>query len=290
MEKLHSALRWLDRWGKSVITVVAAALAFGGAFWGSLVDDSDPVLRWVLFGVGLVGAVTAALVPIVESRQLRSRIKGLETDVARVRRQGQQAEADAKLEGRKEFLVALEAGILPLLEKLGTLVRARRAPTKAVLASDLKGLAFSALKEVIDPSIPRLRANYFKLRFSDPGDAMYLQEAGSTATAPRQRFDLTSGTAESDAILEMLAQNKFVFTDDCVENPPAGFDATRERSYRTFISATASDGVEVDGMLTVDSPVAGSLTGADATLVQLVATIIAISEAVKDGKKDDAED
>ncbi|XKH55532.1 hypothetical protein LG293_09670 [Citricoccus nitrophenolicus] len=190
MEKLHDALRWLERWWKSVITVVAAALAFGGAFWGSLVGDNDPILRWVLFVIGLIGAITAAAVPIGESRQLRSRIRGLETDVARVKRQGQQAEAQAKLEGRKEFLVALEAGILPLLEKLGTLVRARRAPTRAVLASDLKGLAFSALKEVIDPSIPRLRANYFKLRFSDPGDAMYLQQAGSTATAPRERFGL----------------------------------------------------------------------------------------------------
>lgn len=51
---------------------------------------------------------------------------------------------------------------------------------------------------------------------------MCLQEAGSTATAPRQRFDLTSGTAESDAILEMLAQDKFVFTDDCVESADSG--------------------------------------------------------------------
>ena len=87
----------------------------------------------------------------------------------------------------------------------------------------------------------------------------------------------------------MLAQGSYVFTPDCVEQPPAGFDTTRERVYRTFISAAASDGMDVDGMISVDSPEAGSLTDADATVVQLVATIIAISEAVRDGKKNDAE-
>lgn len=192
MENLQKALRWLERWGKSVMTVIAAGLAFGGAFWGALVGDDQPVMRLALFGVGLVGALTAALVPIVESKQLRSRIEGLETDVRRVKRQGAQAVEEAKLVGRTEFLFALEVAVLPLLEKLGNVVRARRAPTKAVLAADLKGLAFSALKEVIGPSIPRLRANYFKLKFSEAGNALYLQAAGSTATAPRERFDLES--------------------------------------------------------------------------------------------------
>lgn len=250
--------------------------------------EDDPVAQGWLLVLGLVGTCLAVAFPIAEARESHSKIAELEKNLTDAKAAQTKAVEDAKREGRAEFLLILDFAIRPLLEKLGPLVRSRLVATKNKLATELKGMAISALKEVIDPSIRRLRANYYKLEY--PGGRPILQDAISTATAPRSRFDLGDETVESDAILAMLASSDYVFTADWEEDPPPGFDVTKKRSYRTFISASASDGMDVDGMISVDSPEAGSLTEADATLVQLVGTIIAISEAVRDGKKNDTED
>ncbi|GAA1337725.1 hypothetical protein GCM10009611_04420 [Arthrobacter roseus] len=264
-------------------------MAFAGAFWGALVESDDTLRSW-LFLAGLLGALTAVVMPINETRATHRKIAALKADLETERTTGVQAVDDAKREGREEFLLVVDFAIRPLLEKLGPLVRSRWAATRNDLATQLKLTALSALKEVIDPSIPRLRANYFKLKYpSAEGQGPYLQDPASTATAPRDRFDLGDKSSESDAILEMLAKNDYIFTPDWVTDPPPGFGKARKRNYRTFISAAAYDGMDVDGMISVDSPEAGSLTDADAVVVQLVATIIAISEAVRDNKRNDTE-
>lgn len=273
MERLHGFVEWLGRWGKIVLAVLGAILAFGSAYWASLVED-DPTLQYWLFGIGIIGTGLAVTMPISEARASHRRITELEEDLA-----------EAKREGRQELLLVVDFVIRPLLEKLGILIRIELESAKNLLAAELKVLALSALKEVIGPKIPQLRANYFKLRYSSSGRGPYLQEPVSTATAPRQRFDLGDMSPESEAIFYMLVKTDYVFTPDCVEEPPVGFDTSKERAYRTFISASAYDGEDVDGMISVDSPEAGSLTEADAKVVQLVGTIIAISEAIRDGKR-----
>lgn len=288
VERLHGAVDWLGRWLKTVLAVFGAVLAFGAGFWAFSVEDDATRVAW-LFVVGVLGTLLAVIMPIWETRASHRRITILEGDLKDAEEREAQAAEDAKREGREEFLLVVDFAVRPLLEKLGPLVRSRLVTTKNRLATELKGMALSALKEVIDPSIPRLRANYFKVKYPPSGDGPYLQDPVSTATAPRDRFDLGNKSLESDAILDMLGQAGYVFTPDCIEEPPVGFDTTKERAYRTFISAAAYDGMDVDGMISVDSPESGSLTEADATVVQLVATIIAISEAVRDGKKNDTE-
>lgn len=275
MNILHKALDWLGRWGKTIISAAGAAVAFTGAYWGALIEG-NPVLQYAFFIGGLLGALTTVLVPIAETRAKNRKIIELETTVV-----------TAKGEGRQELILLMDYTLRPLLLSLGTVAQGRTPSKRSSMAEQLKMIGLIAIRGVISPSTDRLRANYYKLKYPEAGGS-YLLATGSTATAPRQRFELLSGTEEADALLEMLAQDTYVFTEDCVENPPKGFDPTRPRSYRTFISAAANDGIDVTGMVTVDSPDAGSLTEADATLVQLIATIISISEAIKDGKKADA--
>lgn len=276
MKRSHRVVDWFGRWLRTILGAVGALLAFGSAFWVFAVED-DPNLPLWLFIAGLVGTLLAVIMPVWETAANHRKITKLKGEVTA-----------AKREGRAELLLVVNFVIRPLLEKLGTLVRTRRGPDKAVLAAQLKVLALSALQSALDPSIPQLRANYFKLRYPTPNRPI-LQEPVSTATPPRDRFDLGDKSSESDAILDMLAKGGYVFTADCIKDPPVGFDTRRERAYRAFISAAASDGVEVDGMISVDSPKAGSLTEADATVVRLVANIIAISEAIQEGKKDDGD-
>lgn len=289
MQKLHEAVEFFGRWWKTFLTIVGAVMVFIAGFLAFL-GEHDPILRGWLIALGLVGTGLAVILPISETRATHRKMTALTADLDREKTSGAQAVEDAKREGREEFLLVVDFAIRPLLEKLGPLVRSRWAATRTNLATELKQTALSALKEVIDPSVPRLRANYFKLKYPPSQDqGPYLQDAASTATAPRDRFDLGNKSPESDAILEMLAKNGYIFTPDWVTDPPAGFDTTRQRSYRTFISAAASDGMDVDGMISVDSPESGSLSEADAVVVQLVGTIIAISEAVRDNKRNDTE-
>lgn len=229
--------------------------------------------RYYWLAIGIVGAVLAALPALIEKRAAERKITSLQREVV-----------DAKKQGRKDLLVIIDWALTPLVEQLGRLVRTSPGTTKRqLLASDFQTQALNTLKEVIDPSIPQLRANYFKLQY-DEDDNPFLQAVKSTAKPTRDSF--RTGTAEGDAVMDMLASAETVFCRDTSVDPPKGFDAGRRRDYKTFISATAFDGIEPDGMLTVDAPKSGTLTGADKGLVRLVAALVAISESVRDRKKD----
>jgi hypothetical protein len=286
---------WWKRWWHTVLAIVGTVLSFVGAYWGSYSgDDETPWKIWIFeipwqfvgFGLGVVGLTLASVLPVRETRFLNAKISALQADVERAEEEGREKVEQAKVEGREDFLLIVDFVLLPLLWNLGRLSRTQpRSRARKELAVEIRTLALNALKEVIDPAIPRLRANFYRLKYSS-SDQPYLAQAGSTATPPRQRFDLSRPGVESDALLDMLATGSYVFTNDCISDPPPGFDNSRPRSYETFISASASDGSEVVGMLTVDSPEAGSLTEADAVLVRLIATVVAIADAIAIGKRD----
>ncbi|MFJ4172224.1 GAF domain-containing protein [Paenarthrobacter sp. NPDC089714] len=295
MKRFLKLSAWWARWWHTLFAIVGTVMAFVGAYWGSYSgDDETPWKIWIFeipwqfvgFGVGIVGVTMAAVLPVRETRALNARISTLESDVSRAEEEGREKVDQAKVEGREDFLLIVDFVLLPLLRNLGRLSRTKpQSRARKELEVEIRTLALNALKEVIDPSIPRLRANFYRLKYSS-SDQPYLAQAGSTATPPRQRFDLSRPGTESDALLDMLATGSYVFTADCINDPPPGFDNTRPRSYETFISASASDGSEVVGMLTVDSPEAGSLTEADAVLVRLIATVVAIADAIAMGKRD----
>lgn len=285
MEKFQTFAAGLHRWAPTGFTILGTLLAFVGAYWGSYSgDDETPwkvlglEIPWqvVGFGVGILGVAMAAWLPIREARATHRQIADLNDQIDK-----------AKVDGREEFLLIVDFVLMPLIKKLGRLSRtAARSQARKTLATEIRGQALHALKEVIDPTIPRLRANYFKLEYSTRTGDPYLVEAGSTANPPRSRFDLMQSGEEADALLHMLAAGEYVFTHNCMTHPPSGFDNTRSRSYETFISAAATDGSDVVGMLTVDSPLAGSLTEADAVLVRLIATIVAIADSIAEGRRD----
>lgn len=295
MDRLGRLAGWWQRWCHTILAIAGTVLAFIGAYWGSYSgDDETPWIVWGLeipwqfvgFGVGIVGLAMASILPVRETQALNARITQLQREVDEARTDAAEQVEQARVDGREELLFIMDFVLLPLLRRLGPLTRtAPRSTARKTIATEIRMVSLAALKEVIDPAIPRLRANFFKLEYA-PDDSAYLVEAGSTATPPRQRFDLSTPGEEADALLEMLATGEYVFTRDCMLDPPKGFDGSRPRSYRTFISASATDGSEVMGMVTVDSPEIGSLTEGDAVLVRLIATVIAVADAIAEGKRD----
>lgn len=260
----------MRRWVWSGLSVIGAVAALVGPTVSGTVGEPE---RYIWLGAGVAGAVLATLPALVEKRAAERRIKSLQQDVV-----------NAKKQGRQDLLVIIDWALTPLVEQLGRLVRTGPNSTRRqLLASDFQTQALNTLKEVIDPSIPQLRANYFKLQY-DNDDNPVLLAVKSTAKPTRQSF--RTGTPDGDAVMDMLASAETVFCRDTALDPPQGFDVNRPRDYKTFISATAYDGVEPDGMLTVDAPKSGTLTGADKGLVRLVAALVAISESVRDRKKE----
>lgn len=112
---------WLGRWWKSIVVVVAAFAAFGGAFWGSLATETK--FQVLGFVIGGVGTLAAALVPIWETRQLHTQISDLQNDVATAQQEKREGIEEARREGREDFLLIVDFVLKPLLDKLGPLVR-----------------------------------------------------------------------------------------------------------------------------------------------------------------------
>lgn len=250
--------------------MLGAVAALVGPTVSGTVGEPD---RYLWLSLGIVGAVLATVPALVEKRVAERRISSLQQQVV-----------DAKKQGRIDLLLIIDWALTPLVEQLGRLVRTTPNSTRRqLLASDFQTQALNTLKEVIDPSIPQLRTNYFKLQYDD-NDNPILVAVKSTAKPTRQSF--RTGTSEGDAVMDMLAGTETVFCRDTAVDAPLGFDTSQTRDYRTFISATAFDGTEPDGMLTVDAPNSGTLTGADKGLVRLVAALVAISESIRDRKKE----
>lgn len=270
MSNIATKRGWFRRWVWSGLSVLGAVAALVGPTVSGTVGEPE---RFLWLAVGIVGAILATIPALLEKRTAERRITSLQGQVV-----------DAKKQGRKDLLVIIDWALTPLVEQLGRLVRTTPSShRRQLLASDFQTQALNTLKEVIDPSIPQLRANYFKLQY-DANDNPILVAVKSTAKPTRQSF--RTGTAEGDAVMDMLAGAETVFCRDTAVDAPPGFDASRVRDYKTFISATAFDGIEPDGMLTVDAPKSGTLTGADKGLVRLVAALVAISESIRDRKKE----
>jgi hypothetical protein len=59
------------------------------------------------------------------------------------------------------------------------------------------------------------------------------------------------------------------------EHPPPGWDASRRRSYETFISVPATIGDLAKGMITADAPKTGDLFEKDIAFLRVLGTIVA---------------
>lgn len=261
---------WLDTWWRLVGSVVGGIFALVGPYLGALSDNT--VLQGVGLVVGIIGLLIASILPIVEKNNSNREIAALKKDLV-----------DAKEEARADFLFVTNFSLTPLVQKLSKVVLARKGSRDLeAQAAELRTQALGVAREVIGGEHRRVRANYFKLEYL-PADRSRLVQAGSTATPPRDYFDFD--TDEGEEVLNMLAQNGSRFCPSVVDDPPPGWDMTKQRDYETFISVTSTTfpGQEPDGMMTVDGSQRGDLTEADISMLRLIATIVALSESQRNG-------
>lgn len=249
-------------------------MALAGPYIGTLSPNQAGQAIGLI--IGITGVALAAVLPVVEKFSSNAALKASQDETKTALAATKAAVETAKLESRANFLYLLDWCLTPLVEKLAVVVQEKKN-TRQIHAevSELKQQALRTVKEMIGTDPTRIRVNYFKLEYAS-GTAV-LKAHGSTATAPRNQFDFN--TEEGMTVLEMLAQNGYRFCADVDSAPPPGWNSEKPRPYKTFISVTASAGVEPDGMLTVDGVRPGDLSESDVSIVKLVSTIVAISEA-----------
>lgn len=218
------------------------------------------MLKLSSVGLGIVGAVLV-VVPLI-----------------RERRRAKHKEIEAEAELRSRLLVLSEYTLTPLLHKLHAVLLCAKASRRARgKAESYRGAVLTAAREQVAPGNAKATANYFKYVEAGNNVPAKLVSVSSTAGSPRKEFVLDDSDL-GKALTEMLSKNGGWLCEDVDEDTPPGWDASKSRNYRTFISMTAQVGNEPEGMLTVDSDLPGELDVGDLELVRLFATFIAIAE------------
>ena len=182
---------------------------------------------------------------------------------------------EREIEARVETRVAINDALDPILRLLGNLALEADVVTRNQMRAQAIPLVLKTAAEFIGPD--RARACWFKLEAGPPAALVPTDFAGR-AGSPTTTF--VAGTPAGDAAIGMVLADEDRLCDDIVTDPPPGWDSTRVRDYRTFISVSVIAGDTAYGMLTLDALEAGDLDTDDKGLLRLMAGVLAVALSV----------
>lgn len=233
-----------------VISPIAAAMSR---------NASGKTLVWLVIGQALATGL-AFLIP--QARQVIASRSGATAE---------EREIDARVETR----VAMNDALDPILRLLGALALEADEVTRNQMRAQAVPLVLKTAAEFIGPD--RSRACWFRLEAGPPKELVPDQSVGR-AGSPSTTF--TEGTQSGDAALGMVLADEDRLCEDIETSPPPGWDSSKERDYRTFISVSVIAGDTAYGMLTLDALEPGDLTVEDKGLLRLMAGVLAVALSV----------
>jgi hypothetical protein len=244
------------RWWATAVTAVSVGLAglFQAVYQSR--DAADPRTGWLVASIGF--AVIAACAPGLDAELRRRRGRAVEARIA---------------EARQEAVVLLNDGLDPLVETLGELAAASRAERPAVLRK-LITQALNSAAQIIGPE--RTRVSFFHV-YPNRRPQRIVCDNNSAGRAGRVQTVFERGRPDGDFVFGLLESDQPYFCEDVKAQPPPGWDASRERDYRTFISVPARVGGRSMGMVTADAPDVGDLNVQHESLLRVFGTVIAAS-------------
>ncbi|MBA8795745.1 GAF domain-containing protein [Friedmanniella endophytica] len=196
-------------------------------------------------------------------------------ETRRARRLQASAE-EAELEARVETRVALADLLDPMANLLGELAGADAVGRRSLCAEAIQ-VILSAAANYIGPD--RSRASWFELLPGPPETLVPVRSLGRTGSA---QTTFVAGTVAGDATLAMVHENRSLICRDIDTEAPPGWDAERDRDYRTFISVSVFTNGVPYGMLTLDALEVGELTEDDLLTMTLLAKLLAAALAERD--------
>jgi hypothetical protein len=234
----------------AVLTGAAIAAAAAAYVLSAQAGVSDGGRRTVLLAVGasLTGAVL--LFQLLRARR----------DARRVATAAQIA-----VEAEEELGTALTGAFAPITGYLGEMAAARGRTRRAVIAGKLRQAVVEAgVLLTADDS----RSAFYR---SDPGGTLLTREAyAGRAALPRLEF--RAGTRDGDTVLDLVRRGDLVFVEDCDVDPM--ITPTTPGTYRTVVAVAVTAGPLPLGLLTVDAPRVGDLSGTDVELVRVLANLL----------------
>lgn len=226
---------------------------------GYLAKDATGKKAAWLFVAQVSATGMAFLVPQV--RQIRAR-----------RREATAAERE--LAARTETRAAMNDALDPVLRQLGRISSEKSKPARKEIIAAAVPFVLHAASNLIGPD--RSRACWFELTDDNPARLVPIQHAGRSGS-PRTTF--TEGTAAGDAAIGMVLNDENRLCEDIVADPPPGWDESKSRDYKTFISVSVAAGDTAYGMLTLDALEPGDLNNDDLHLLSLMAGALAAALA-----------
>ena len=179
---------------------------------------------------------------------------------------------EREIDARVETRVAMNDALDPILRLLGNLALEPDEVARNQMRAQSIPLVLKTAAEFIGPD--RSRACWFRL---EPGPPRQLAPDQSAGRAGSPSTTFAEGTSSGDAAIGMVLADEDLLCEDIETSPPPGWDSTKERDYRTFISVSVIAGDTGYGMLTLDALEPGDLTVEDKGLLRLMAGVLAVA-------------
>ena len=192
--------------------------------------------------------------------------------------QAERREATAQeheIDARAETRLAINDALEPVITLLGNLASEPRGAERDKMKEKAITLVLTTAADLIGPE--RSRACWFRLEAGPPKQLTPVEHVGRAGSATTT---FVEGTPAGDAAIGMVLADGDRLCVDIETDPPPGWDSSKERDYRTFISVSCIAGDAAYGMLTLDAVEAGRLTIEDKGLLRLMAGVLAAALSV----------
>ncbi|MFV0634619.1 GAF domain-containing protein [Demequina sp.] len=120
----------------------------------------------------------------------------------------------------------------------------------------------------------RVRATIFRVDRSSGVEAFVPWDGLTLGRGDAPQSRLERGTPEGDEVWDAAEGDDPRFYPDLEARVPSGWDASRKRAYRAFITVPIFSGKSLEGLLTINSPKAGDLSDEDVTVMQVIASLM----------------
>lgn len=238
----------------AAIPLLAAAGATYMYSWGTQDVSGNGV--WIFSGAG---ALTLLSISWQANAKVREHLRGLTIE-------------DAK----KKLSIKFTDELRPLAVAVAEVSRLPANERKHAVKQAAQ-VAVTALRAIADDRVHRSRANVFGLN----PDIQQMEAIASVGRGQKPK-PFVAGNPRGDAAFSFLESTKPILYTDLTVKRPQGFKLA-DHDYRTFISVPIWTDGGVYGMVTIDAPEAGSLSGADLALTALIAEMMAAAfEASQD--------
>jgi GAF domain-containing protein len=177
-----------------------------------------------------------------------------------------------EFEARVDTALRMNDALDPIISLLGNLAAEADPVLREQLRAQAVPLVIKTAADLIGPD--RTRACWFRL---DAGRHKRLVPVSSAGRAGSPSTTFEEGSPAGDAAIGLVLADRDRLCEDIETEPPPGWDASKPRDYRTFISVSVIASDIAYGMLTLDALEPGDLTHDDMRLLRLMAGALAVA-------------